>query len=268
MFIGSYIQLVVVRAVPAWSFDGTLNQKVWDFLIAGGVFMAFIAVCSFIALTVAIHRLISLRRKVVLPEKLTDHLDVAERYLFRGSADELREKLAASDTPLGRIGRLALSPDHETREEAAAAVEVTAREEVVKLQTGLAALEVVITIAPMLGLLGTVTGLVGVFAELGTEAEVTDPTAIAAGIALALNTTIGGLVVAVLTVIAHSYLNKRIEAMAARLEVIMGRLLNTYFRNRDRAETGSGSSREIAGGDFAEGEALEGSSQLPAPELQ
>ncbi|MCP5542200.1 MAG: MotA/TolQ/ExbB proton channel family protein [Akkermansiaceae bacterium] len=228
-----------MHAFPfALAVDPAVNQKIWDFLLSGGIFMAFIAVCSFIALTVAIHRFISLRRGAVIPARVMDHIDVAERYIFHGAAADLRERLEESDTPLGRIGRLALSPAHLTREEAAAAVEVTAREEVVKLQTGLAALEVVITIAPMLGLLGTVSGLVSVFAELGRNSDASDPSAIAAGIAEALNTTIAGLVVAVMTVIVHSYLNKRIEAMAARLEVVIGHLLNLYFRFRDRAERG------------------------------
>jgi biopolymer transport protein ExbB len=210
--------------------DVAINQRIWEFLLEGGIFMAFIAACSFIALTVTIHRLLSLRWTTVLPHDLMDEIEQADDHFGGGAAARLQHILAQSDTALGRIGTVALSEDHDSREEGAVQVEATAREEIVKLQTGLAALEVVITIAPLLGLLGTVSGLVSVFATLGSETEVTDPSMIAAGIAKALNTTIAGLVVAVPTVIVHSFLNKRIEAFAARLEVVMGRLLHSFHR--------------------------------------
>ena len=67
------------------------------------------------------------------------------------------------------------------------------------------------------------------FGEAG--AEIPDPSILAAGIAKALNTTIGGLAVAVPTVVAHSYLSKRIEGMALRMEVLMATLLHAYYRN-------------------------------------
>ncbi|MCB1229250.1 MAG: MotA/TolQ/ExbB proton channel family protein [Verrucomicrobiae bacterium] len=215
----------------AMEIDASVNAKIWDFLLSGGVFMGFIAVCSFIAFAISIHRLMSLRWRAVLPPVLVDQLERAERTFRQGKAAELFRFLDESDSPVGRIGCVAMLPEHATREEAQDAVEATAREEVVRLQTGLSALEVVITIAPLLGLLGTVSGLVSVFATLGESKDVADPSAIAAGIAKALNTTIGGLAVAVPTVIVHSFLQKRIEALAARMEILIGHLLNAFHRN-------------------------------------
>jgi biopolymer transport protein ExbB len=214
--------------------DLSANEKLWNFLLSGGIFMGFIAVCSFVAFSVAIHRLISLRWRGVLPPELVDQIERAEQGFRQGHASDLFRLLDASDTPLGRIGCVAMLPEHATREESQMAVEATAREEIVRLQTGLSALEVVITIAPLLGLLGTVSGLVSVFAALGADSNLTDPSAIAGGIAKALNTTIGGLAVAVPTVIVHSYLQKRIEALAARLEILMSHLLNAFHRNGGR----------------------------------
>ena len=217
--------------VLALGLDASVNEKIWDFLLSGGIFMGFIAVCSFIALTVAIHRLISLRWRTVLPPDLVKEFEGAEQTFRSGKALELFRKFEDSDSPVGRIGCVAMLPEHATREEAQDAVESTAREEVVRLQTGLSALEVVITIAPLLGLLGTVSGLVSVFASLGESTDAGDPSVIAAGIAKALNTTIGGLAVAVPTVIVYSFLQKRIEALAARMEVLTGHLLNAFHRN-------------------------------------
>lgn len=207
------------------------NEKLWDFLISGGIFMGFIVICSFVALAVSIHRLMSLRWRSVLPRELVERIERAELDFRQGRAAELFRMLEESDSSVGRIGMVAMLPEHGNREEAHIAVEATAREEVVRLQTGLSALEVVITIAPLLGLLGTVSGLVSVFSALGADSNVTDPSAIAGGIAEALNTTIGGLAVAVPTVIVHSYLQKRIEAFAARLEILMSHLLNAFHRH-------------------------------------
>ncbi len=194
--------------------------------------MWMIVLCSQAAAGIAIHRFVSLRRETVMPRKVEAALERADELIVQGDYSGVQSIVSRSQTPLGRIGRVALSPTHRTREEAAVAVEAIAREEVVKLQTGLAALEVIITIAPLLGLLGTVSGLVNVFDTLGQEgADASDPTAIAAGIAMALNTTIAGLAVAVPVVIVHSYFSKRIESMAVRMEVLMAKVLHAFHRH-------------------------------------
>ena len=185
--------------------DPSVNEKVWAVLLSGGVFMAFIAVCSFVAIAVSIHRSLTLRWKSVIPPELRSDLAHCDQVFESGNPTSLYGALKQSDSPIGRIGRLALSPEFTTREEAENAIEATAREQMVKLENGMGVLEVVITIAPLLGLLGTVSGLVTVFATLGERGDVADPSLIAAGIAVALNTTIAGLVVAVITVIFHSY---------------------------------------------------------------
>lgn len=210
--------------------EPTINEKVWEFLLSGGVFMACIAACSFVAITVAIHRALTLKWTSIIPLSLRGDLHRCGELFLEGQADRIRSALAHSDSPVGRIGRVALSPEFQTRENATEAVEATAKEQMVRLENGMGVLEVVITIAPLLGLLGTVSGLVSVFATLGIQSESPDPSLIAAGIAVALNTTIAGLVVAVITVILHSYFTRRLERVAARLEVIAGHLLHEFYR--------------------------------------
>lgn len=209
----------------------SLTDKVWEFLLSGGVFMACIALCSFVSITVAIHRGLTLRWTSVIPVSLRGDLHRCGALFLEGEGDRFLAILKRNDSPVGRIGRVALSPEFENRETATEAVEATAKEQMVKLENGMGVLEVVITIAPLLGLLGTVSGLVGVFATLGVQAESPDPSLIAAGIAVALNTTIAGLVVAVITVILHSYFTRRLERVAARLEVIAGHLLHEFYRH-------------------------------------
>jgi len=185
--------------------------------------MFFILACSVVAGTVVLQRLLVLRWNSVLPPALVSGIE----RLGRGSGPDALAALtlssAADPSPLGKI----LAAAHEWRGKDAdglrAGVEAVAREEVGRLQNGLAVLEVVITVAPLFGLLGTVSGLVGVFGVYGDSSalENPDPVRIAAGIAEALYTTIGGLVVAVPVVMAHSFLSKRIERMASRMEVLV-----------------------------------------------
>lgn len=116
---------------------------------------------------------------------------------------------------------------------AIASAETRAREEVTKLQAGLTTLEVIITIAPLLGLLGTVSGLVTVFSGLGPEGgggQAPSGSSIARGIAEALNTTIAGLVVAVPAVIAHGYFQRRIYRMTVCMERVLHAAILSFYR--------------------------------------
>lgn len=208
----------------------SLNEQLWEFLLSGGFFMAFIVGCSLVAVAVSIHRAISLRWAAVFPRALAEELARCHEYFKQHKTSRLYAFLRQSDSPMGRISRVALAPDFADRETAGMAVEAHAREEMVKLEHGMGVLEVVITIAPLLGLLGTVSGLVSVFATLGGGGDVADPTAIAAGIAVALNTTIAGLVVAVITVIFHSFFTRRLSQVAARMEVVAGGVLHDFYK--------------------------------------
>ena len=207
-------------------------DTIWEFRVSGGIFMAFIGAASFVALAVAIHVAISLRKKVVIPNKTEQEIKRSELHFRAEKAAALKGHLDQDLSTLGKIGAIAISDKFSDREEATQAVEANAREEVVKLQGGMGVLEVVITIAPLLGLLGTVSGLVNVFSTLGDSGDAAaDPSRLAAGIAIALNTTIAGLVVAILTVIVHSIFTRKIEALAARLEVLAADLVHSFYKN-------------------------------------
>lgn len=215
--------------------------QVVDFIRSGGVFMIFIILCSFVGVTVVLHRALSLRWNLVLPNDLIYYIQRIRSNPRGEDLSGLAAAAAASPTPLGKVLAVTFDLRDEDSETMRGAVEACAKEEVIKMQNGLSVLEVIITVAPMLGLLGTVSGLVAVFGVLGAAgAADPSPTQLAAGIAEALTTTIAGIVVAIPAVMAHSYFNKRIERLAARMEVhvaeVIQALQRAYHRAPERAQ--------------------------------
>lgn len=198
------------------------------FLKAGGAFMLPILACSFVAVALVVHRALSLRRDAVIPRGLERRL---EDFRQRGGTAEfnaLAREAAPGKSPMARLTMRALEMRGAERPAVEAAVESAARLEVVGLQWGLPMMEVIVTISPLLGLLGTVSGLVQVFGVFsGSGGDQPDPMKIAAGIAEALYATIGGLVVAIPVVIAHSYLSKKVESLAVRMELLAGQLIHS-----------------------------------------
>ena len=203
-------------------------EVVWTFFSNGGWFMVPILTCSLIAVGVVAFKLMTLGKSLVIPSRLVAEVEKIEEHLANGGLNGLEDEFKASESSLARLCAVALHNAGRTQGEVQEAVQSAAREEIVKMNTGMPALEVVITIAPLLGLLGTASGLVLVFANVGQGA---DAAHVGQGIAMALNTTVAGLAVAVPTVVAHSHFNRKIETMSARLEVLMGKVTSACHQH-------------------------------------
>lgn len=187
--------------------------------------MFLLALCSIAAVTVIVLKVITLSRKQVLPEGLELEVERFEEYLESGTLTGLQEEFARGENSLARLCAVALRNAGRTQGEVQEAVQSSAREEIVRMNSGLPVLEVIITIAPLLGLLGTASGLVTVFADLDANEQIQK------GIATALSTTIVGLAVAIPSVIAQSVFSRRIETLSARLEVLLGRVVSACHQH-------------------------------------
>ncbi len=179
-----------------------------DFILQGaGIFIYPLGLCSIAAVFIIIERLISLRTSKVIPRRI-------EKSLYAGVLPEVKGKSSA--------GRIVAFYKHSSDD--AEALKAFAQLEITKLERGMFILDIVISAAPLLGLLGTVAGLVSVFAT-GNDA-IPSPEAISKGVGLALSTTIIGLSIAIPAIIGSSYLNRRIDKLAARVNVCVERLLS------------------------------------------
>ena len=204
-------------------------QSVLSFFSKGGLFMWPLLICSMFAVTTMILRGFALRRRNVLPLVIESEI---ERLVPGGSAERLARIVHHDDSSLARIVRVALQHLRAPRAENIEAVETRARHEMVGLERGLIVLEIITGIAPLLGLIGAVSGLVHVFSNLGLSTGSANTKAIALGIAEALNATVFGLSIAVPALIAFSYFSRKVEVMSVEMETLVVELISKCYYGR------------------------------------
>jgi biopolymer transport protein ExbB len=186
-----------------------------DLLSNAGIFLYPLGLCSVVALAITIERLLSLRKSQVMPNHLVEAFLAHDLERLEGDAGSVAGRIIAF---------------HKERNPDAEGLNAFARLEVSRMERGIFLLEVVIGVAPLLGLLGTVTGLTQVFSGFSADTGLPEPAAFIRGIALALNTTILGLAIAIPALVAHAYLLRRVESLAARIGMAVQALIDTKPR--------------------------------------
>jgi len=194
---------------------------VWEFLSKGGVFMIPLGLTSVAGMMAILFKFLSLTNRRIIPKSLARNVAHFPELLVAHREQPVIKEFENGASALARLSAVVIKHRGKPRSEITHAVESAAREETIHLHAGIAVLDTVITIAPLLGLLGTASGLVRIFQGLGDNS---DHLAIARGIAEALTTTIVGLAIAVPCVIAHGYFVRRIEMLTARLESLLTNL--------------------------------------------
>jgi len=217
-------------------------QSAIHFFVQGGFFMFLLLLCSVVSVAVIFLRASALRRKAVMPPFIESSIEELQPSGDQESIVRLSKLVRGDISPLGRIAQVGLRHLQWPRSENIEAVQTRARHEIVRMESGLVVLEVIVGIAPLLGLLGAVSGLVTVFANLGDSATVTDPRGIAKGISEALSTTVVGMAVAIPTLIAYSYFSKKIEEMAAEMESLIADMLAKCYYHKQKRQEGRPSS--------------------------
>jgi biopolymer transport protein ExbB len=206
--------------------------SVWNFIAGGGEVMILIGLCSLASVTIIIIKALQLRERNLFPEGITTALKNIERYATDGDITPLQRLLEDDGSVAAQLGIIAISGKHETREENNEACETAAKGIIHRLEEGVPILEVIVTVSPLLGLLGAVVGLVTVFSSFGASAEAADgdTAMVAKGIAEALHSTIAGLLVAIPTVIAHGYFSRKMDAITVRMELILRHAIHDFHR--------------------------------------
>jgi biopolymer transport protein ExbB len=187
---------------------------VLDIILAGGWLMAPIILCSILSSTIIAERIWALRRKNVVPIGLGEQVQewAARHELDRRHIDQLR-----SGSALGRVLAAALVNRHRSRDLIKEAVEDTGRHVVYRLERFLNTLGTIAGISPLLGLLGTVIGMIKVFSAILAHG-VGDANQLAGGISEALITTAAGLTVAIPSFFFYRYFKGTVEAYVVSME--------------------------------------------------
>lgn len=185
-----------------------------DIIVKGGAVMAPLLACSIIGLAVVIERWLFWRR-IGNRQAAETLLDLVER----GELNKAAESARQTDSPMVRV--LASGLTH--RNVMAKALEVAAQREIPVLKQRLTILDTIITLAPLLGLLGTVTGMIGSFGIM-SQAGMGQPHAVTGGVAEALIATATGLLIAILTLVPYNYFSNRAEREMEDIEYYASRL--------------------------------------------
>ena len=184
-----------------------------------------LGVTSVISLAFIIDRGLALRRNVILPPPVVDSLD---RCQTRSDVNTLLRFCQQHErAPLARLTTAAIEHLEWAKPDNVEALQTRARHEVSRMERGMVVLEIITGIAPLLGLVGTVFGLIEIFGEMTSpEADTAD---FAGGISLALYATLSGLSIAIPSLVAWSIYNKRIETFAIEMEMLLDKFLRRQY---------------------------------------
>ena len=186
-------------------------------------------VASILSLTFIIERGLALRWAHVIPPAVEQ---AQESCKTPAQVDTLRAVCQSHPSPLSNLLLTAANHLDRPREETIDALQTRARNEVVRLERGLVMLEIVTGIAPLLGLVGTVMGLSKLFGAMGGS-PTGDQAKFAEGIALALNATLMGLIIAIPSLVAWSYYNKKVETLTVEMETHCDEFLRRQYRQME-----------------------------------
>ncbi|MFO7976886.1 MAG: MotA/TolQ/ExbB proton channel family protein [Candidatus Hydrogenedentota bacterium] len=207
--------------------------QIYDVIMKGGILMIPIGACSIVALAIVIERFWSLRRASI---DTREFMDTMRQVLRQNRMQDAVEICDEVDVPIARIMRSGILKYNRTKEDIREAIEDAGHLEIPRLERYLSALATCANIAPLLGLLGTVSGMIKAFAQIQALKGQVNPSDLAEGISNALVTTAAGLTVAIPTLIAYNYFVSRVENMILEMEVSSSELIELLTRHRGERE--------------------------------
>jgi biopolymer transport protein ExbB len=232
----------LLAAYGAWAQDGVLQAagtvvaaekiSLLQLIMKGGIVMIPLAACSVIALALGIERAFGLRRARIIPPGFMDSL----KNLYRASKDRASAAAycAQSRSPLGNVFKIAFLYLPRGAAMVEKAIEDAAASEVDKMKRSLRGLAIIASVAPLLGLLGTVYGMIGAF-QKASSAGLGKAEDLANGIYEALVTTAAGLTIAIPVLLLYQYYNHRVDAMVDDFDELGMEFLGEFVHEEDKS---------------------------------
>ena len=206
---------VAAATAPAAAEPVVKELSVWDLTMAGGWLMIPLALLAVVSIYIFFERLFAINRA-----NRQDHsfMDRIKEYIHRGEIDQALKLCQDTNTPYSRMIEKGVTRIGRPMNDVLVAIENVGNMEVAKLEKGFNWLATTAAGAPMIGFLGTVTGMVQAFFQLASAGNNSNVTILASGIYQALVTTVAGLIVGIVALFAYNYLTSRVNKVMNKLE--------------------------------------------------
>ena len=189
--------------------------SMWELSLKGGIIMIPLLLLSILAVYILIERILAIRQA---EKEDTTFMDRIKDYIHEGQIDSALNLCRKNNTPYARMVEKGISRLGRPMNDVLVAIENVGNMEVAKLEKGFTVIATTAAGAPMLGFLGTVTGMVRAFFDMSSAGSAADITLLSAGIYEALVTTVAGLVVGIIALFAYNYLVSRVDGVVNKME--------------------------------------------------
>lgn len=209
-------------------------KEAWDFLVLGGPVMVPIALCSVAALAIFLERMLALQRHRIVPQRF---VSLVREHLAAGRIAEAEALCRASETTVAAVLLAGIRQSGAPREVVRESMQDRGRREIATLERFTGVLGAVVTLSPLLGLLGTVTGMIETFQTISASSEAgqISPGALANGIWEALITTAAGLTVAIPAFVLYRVVMARVDSLIGEMEEVSLETAELIVRASERA---------------------------------
>ena len=203
------------------------SLSVWDLALKGGWIMLVLLLLSLLAVYLFVYKYIEIRRAIRQDASFFDRI---KDYLQMGREDSALELCRRTRSVQARLTERALRYRSRSPQDLRDAIENAGNVSIGKLERKMPALATIAAGAPMIGFLGTVTGMVRAFFDLANSGTGVDITLLSGGIYEALVTTVGGLIVGIITLFAYNYLVSQIDRVANKIEALILDLTDLFHQ--------------------------------------
>ena len=205
----------VAQAAPAAAAPVVKELSVWDLTMAGGWLMIPLALLAVVSIYIFFERLLAIRSASREDGAFMERI---KNFIHNGEIDRALELCQQTNSPSARMIEKGVSRIGRPMNDVLVAIENVGNMEIAKLEKGFTWLATTAAGAPMIGFLGTVTGMVQAFFQLASAGANSNVSILAGGIYEALVTTVGGLVVGIIALFAYNYLTSRVGKVMNKLE--------------------------------------------------
>jgi biopolymer transport protein ExbB len=205
----------------------------FEIMDKGGILMWPILACSIVGLAIVIERFVSLRRATI---DTREFMDTMRQVLRQNRMQDAVSVCEETDAPVARILKAGILKHNRPKEDIREAIENAGHLEMPRLERYLSALATCASIAPLIGLLGTVQGMIKCFAQIQNKRGQVNPADLAEGISNALLTTAGGLTVAIPLLVLYNYFVSRVDNMVVEMEISSSELIELLTKHHGERE--------------------------------